>query len=119
MQLDEIFNIFNPPTRKAVQQNLQGFGDTFTARGADINRTIGALPSLLRHLQPVASYLSAPSTGLTRCSDRRPRNSVSVPGAGSSAITCERSPSRIAATTGAPCPPASSGYPVSPRTGRA
>jgi virulence factor Mce-like protein len=66
VQLDEIFNIFNPPTRQAVQQNLQGYGDTFTARGADINKTIEALPSLLRHLQPVASYLSAPSTELIR-----------------------------------------------------
>jgi hypothetical protein len=66
VQLDQIFNIFNPPTRQAVQQNLQGYGDTFTARGNDINRTIQALPSLLGHLQPVASYLSAPSTELTR-----------------------------------------------------
>jgi len=66
VQLDEIFSIFNPPTRQAVQQNLQGYGDTFTARGADINRTIQALPSLLGYLRPVASYLSAPSTELTR-----------------------------------------------------
>jgi virulence factor Mce-like protein len=69
VQLDEIFNIFNPPTRRAIQQNLQGYGDTFTARGADINRTIQALPSLLGHLRPVAAYLSAPSTGLIRFFD--------------------------------------------------
>src|SRR5207249_2973673 len=66
VQLDEVFNIFNPPTRVAVQGNLQGFGDTFAARGDDLNRTIQALPSLLAHLKPVASYLSAPSTELTR-----------------------------------------------------
>src|SRR5205085_5310924 len=66
VQLDEIFNIFNPPTRQAIQQNLQGYGDTFTARGADINKTIQALPSLLGHLRPVASYLSAPSSELIR-----------------------------------------------------
>ena len=66
VQLDQVFNIFNPPTRLAIQQNLQGYGDTFTARGNDINRTIQALPALLGHLQPVASYLSAPSTELTR-----------------------------------------------------
>jgi phospholipid/cholesterol/gamma-HCH transport system substrate-binding protein len=65
VQLDEIFNMFNPPTRRAIQQNLQGYGDTFASRGSDINTTIQALPSLLRHLQPVASYLSAPSTELT------------------------------------------------------
>jgi ABC-type transporter Mla subunit MlaD len=69
VQLDQIFNMFNPPTRTAVQQNLQGYGDTFTARGADINKTIQALPSLLGHLKPVASYLSAPSTELTRFFD--------------------------------------------------
>jgi phospholipid/cholesterol/gamma-HCH transport system substrate-binding protein len=66
VQLDQVFNMFNPPTRRAVQQNLQGFGDTFTARGGDINRTIQALPSLLGHLRPVAAYLSAPSAGLVR-----------------------------------------------------
>jgi virulence factor Mce-like protein len=69
VQLDQVFNMFNPPTRLAVQQNLQGYGDTFTARGADINRTIEALPSLLGHLRPVAAYLSAPSTELTRFFD--------------------------------------------------
>ena len=66
VQIDEVFNIFNPPTRKAVQQDLQGYGDAFTARGNDLNLTIQSLPSLLGHLRPVASYLSAPSTELTR-----------------------------------------------------
>jgi virulence factor Mce-like protein len=66
VQIDEVFNIFNPPTRRAIQQNLQGFGDTFTARGNDLNLTIQSLPSLLGHLRPVAAYLSAPSTGLIR-----------------------------------------------------
>jgi ABC-type transporter Mla subunit MlaD len=66
VQLDEIFNMFNPPTRQAAQQNLQGYGDAFTARGDDLNRTIQALPSLFGHLRPVAAYLSAPSTELTR-----------------------------------------------------
>jgi virulence factor Mce-like protein len=69
VQLDQVFNIFNPPTRLAVQQNLQGFGDTFAARGGDLNTTIQALPALLQHLQPVAAYLSAPSTQLTRFFD--------------------------------------------------
>jgi hypothetical protein len=69
VQIDEIFNMFNPPTRRAVQQNLQGFGDTFTGRGNDLNLTIQSLPSLLGHLRPVAAYLSAPSTGLIRFFD--------------------------------------------------
>lgn len=66
VQIDQVFNIFNPPTRQAVQQDLQGFGDAFTARGNDLNLTIQALPSLVGHLRPVASYLSSPSTQLTR-----------------------------------------------------
>jgi virulence factor Mce-like protein len=66
VQLDQVFDIFDPPTRLAVQQNLQGFGDTFAGRGGDLNTLVQALPSLLAHLQPVAAYLSAPATGLTR-----------------------------------------------------
>src|SRR5438477_4270312 len=69
VQIDEILNIFNPPTRSAIQQNLQGFGDTFTARCNDLNVTIQSLPSLLAHLRPVAHYLAAPSTELTRFFD--------------------------------------------------
>jgi ABC-type transporter Mla subunit MlaD len=66
VQLDEVFNMFDPPTRAAVRQNLVGFGDAFTARGADLNATIQSLPALFGHLRPVAAYLSAPSTELTR-----------------------------------------------------
>jgi virulence factor Mce-like protein len=66
VQLDEVFNIFNPPTRQAIQQNLQGYGNAFTARGNDLNVTIQSLPGLLGHLRPVAAYLTAPSTELTR-----------------------------------------------------
>ncbi len=69
VQLDEVFNIFNPPTRKAVQQNLSGYGDAFTARGNDLNLTIQSLPALLGHLEPVAAYLSAPSSELIRFFD--------------------------------------------------
>src|SRR6202035_4855606 len=66
VQLDQVFNIFDPPTRKAIQTNLVGFGDAFTARGNDLNLTIQSLPPLLQHLEPVAAYLSQPSTGLIR-----------------------------------------------------
>jgi virulence factor Mce-like protein len=69
VQLDQVFDIFNPPTRQAVQQDLVGFGDTFAARGGDLNALIVDLPPLLQHLTPVATYLSDPSTGLTRFFD--------------------------------------------------
>jgi virulence factor Mce-like protein len=66
VQLDQVFDVFNPPTRQAVQGNLVGFGNTFAARGSDLSSTIQSLPALLGYLTPVAAYLSDPSTGLVR-----------------------------------------------------
>jgi len=66
VQFDDIFKMFNTPTRNAVQQNLVGFGDTLASRGSALNDTISSLPALFQYLQPVAQYLSAPSTELTR-----------------------------------------------------
>ncbi len=66
VQLDQVFDIFNPPTRTAVQGNLVGFGDTFAARGGDLSSTIQSLPALLGYLTPVAAYLSDPASGLVR-----------------------------------------------------
>ena len=66
VQLDDIFKTFNPPTRRAVQQNLAGFGSTLAARGSDLNDTIASLPQLLFYLRPVTAYLADPSTQLTR-----------------------------------------------------
>jgi virulence factor Mce-like protein len=65
VQLDTVFDTFNPPTRQAIQQGLLGFGNTLAGRGGALNDTFHALPTLLGHLQPVAHYLSQPSTGLT------------------------------------------------------
>jgi virulence factor Mce-like protein len=69
VQFDDIFKMFDPRTRSAVQQNLVGFGDTFAARGSALNDTVSSLPELFGHLRPVAGYLSAPGTGLTRFFD--------------------------------------------------
>jgi virulence factor Mce-like protein len=65
VQFDQVFSAFDPKTRKAIQDDLVGFGDTLAGRGNDLNRTIAALPELFRHLTPVAAYLSDPRTGLT------------------------------------------------------
>ena len=65
VQLDQVFSMFNPPTRSAIQGNLVGFGDTFAARGGDLSSTIQSLPALFGYLTPVAAYLSKPSTQLT------------------------------------------------------
>jgi len=69
VQFEDLFQTFNPKTRTAVQQNLVGFGDTLAARGSALNDTIASLPRLLGHLEPVAQYLAAPNTQLTRLLD--------------------------------------------------
>jgi ABC-type transporter Mla subunit MlaD len=66
VQIDDIFNAFNTKTRVAIQQDLAGYGDVLAGRGSALNDTLYSLPKLLQHLQPVAHYLSQPSTGLVR-----------------------------------------------------
>lgn len=66
VQFDDVFKMFDTPTRNAIQTNLVGFGDTLASRGSALNDTIASLPSLFGYLQPVAQYLSAPSTELIR-----------------------------------------------------
>jgi virulence factor Mce-like protein len=66
VQIDDITNMFNDKTRVAIQQDLTGYGDVLAGRGSALNDTLSSLPSLLQYLQPVAHYLSQPSTGLVR-----------------------------------------------------
>jgi virulence factor Mce-like protein len=66
VQFEDIFSTFNSPTRKAIQDNLVGFGNALAARGSDLNDTIANLPRLLFYLRPVAAYLSNPNTELVR-----------------------------------------------------
>ena len=66
VQFDDLLKPFDPRTRKAVQANLVGFGNTLAGRGSALNETIASLPSLLGHLEPVARTLSEPRTQLTR-----------------------------------------------------
>jgi virulence factor Mce-like protein len=64
--IDEVLKMFDAPTRKASQENLQGFGDSFAGRGVSVGRTIEELPRFLQHLQPVMMNLSDPNTQLDR-----------------------------------------------------
>ena len=66
VQFDDVLKTFDAPTRRAIQNNLVGYGDVLAGRGGDLNDTIAALPRLLGHLEPVARNLAAPSTELTR-----------------------------------------------------
>ena len=69
VQFDDIFQSFNAPTRRAIQQNLVGFGNTLAGRGSALNDTLASLPALLGHLEPVARTLADPRTGLTTLID--------------------------------------------------
>jgi ABC-type transporter Mla subunit MlaD len=66
VQIDQVFDMFDQPTRTAIASGLRGFGDTLASRGSSLNATLEDLPPLLSYLTPVATYLSAPPTQLTR-----------------------------------------------------
>jgi ABC-type transporter Mla subunit MlaD len=66
VDIDEVFKMFDAKTRKASQDNLRGFGDSFAGRGAAVGRTVEEAPRLFGHLEPVARNLAAPDTQLPR-----------------------------------------------------
>jgi phospholipid/cholesterol/gamma-HCH transport system substrate-binding protein len=66
VQFDDVYKIFDQPTRTASGDNLDTFGDAFTGRGADINLLIQTLPETFRYLTPVAANLSDSRTQLGR-----------------------------------------------------
>ena len=66
VELDDFYNTFDEDTRKASQENLEGFGNAFALRGVAINETIADAPRFLRHLEPVARTLSDEDTKLGR-----------------------------------------------------
>jgi virulence factor Mce-like protein len=63
-ELDEVYEMFDEPTREAVQGNLGGWGDAFAARGQAVGRTLEELPPLLQSLEPVMATLAEPETDL-------------------------------------------------------
>jgi virulence factor Mce-like protein len=66
VEIDQVFNTFNKPTRTGIQSSLTGFGNGLSGRGADLNRAISALRPLVDNLTPVARNLSSPQTQLAR-----------------------------------------------------
>ncbi|HEX8121885.1 MAG TPA: hypothetical protein VF549_11535 [Solirubrobacteraceae bacterium] len=62
--LDELYNIYDAPTREGTERNLTGFGTAFAGRGQDLNTTIQQLPRLLGVLRPVMANLSDERTHL-------------------------------------------------------
>ncbi|WP_372791609.1 MlaD family protein [Paraconexibacter sp.] len=65
-ELDEVFSTFDAKTRQANQDNLQGFGDAFSGRGAGINETLRVAPALVLSLKNVMTNLNDPRTRLPR-----------------------------------------------------
>lgn len=63
--IDKFFDMFNTPTRKAIQRNLAGFGNALAGRGPQLNEAIGALRGLIEQGQPAAATLAAPSTNFS------------------------------------------------------
>jgi virulence factor Mce-like protein len=66
VDIDQLLNTFDTPTRAAILENLTEFGTALGGRGIDLNQAVGELRPLLVRLQPVAANLSSPRTALGR-----------------------------------------------------
>jgi virulence factor Mce-like protein len=66
VEIDQVLNTFNLPTRIGIRRSLNGFGDALAGRGQDLNAAIALLPPLLTNLEPVALNLADPRTRLAR-----------------------------------------------------
>ena len=64
MNIDELFNMFDKPTRTAIKINTNNFGDGLAGRGLGLNNTIAELRPLVTNAVPVLHNLAAPQTGL-------------------------------------------------------
>lgn len=62
VDIDEFFNMFDAPTRKAIQQNLAGFGNALAGRGPQINEALGAIRRAVESGQPLLRKIVEPST---------------------------------------------------------
>jgi ABC-type transporter Mla subunit MlaD len=66
VEIDDLFNMFDAKARIGSRNSLTGYGAGLAGRGTDLNLAIFALGPLLEDLQPVASNLADPETGLDR-----------------------------------------------------
>ena len=86
VQVDDIFKMFNAPTRAAQKENLNEFGDAFASRGTDLNDAFSQLQPLIVHVLAVTrqpersprhdSPMAVPkprAVGAGGCARRRPR----------------------------------------------
>jgi len=62
VDIDEFFDMFDEPTRKAIRQNLAGFGNALAGRGPQLNEAFGALRRAVVNGQPVLRKIVEPSS---------------------------------------------------------
>lgn len=62
VEIDDFFDMFNPPTRSASQTNLNMLGDGLAGRGDDLNRALSDVQPLVDNLLPVMNNLLDPRT---------------------------------------------------------
>ncbi len=64
VELDDVLDTFDAPTRRATQEVLEQLGGGLAGRGGDLNLAIGSLRPAVRRLAPVMRSLAAPGTDL-------------------------------------------------------
>ena len=64
LEFEDVYEIFDPETRPAIQRATAGFGDSFAGRGQSINEAVESLNPFLRSLTPVMRNLGDPDTEL-------------------------------------------------------
>ena len=66
VQVDEVAEAYDEPTRDAIRRATRNFGDILAARGPDLNTTISELPRFFGLVEPVSRNLADPKTRLGR-----------------------------------------------------
>jgi phospholipid/cholesterol/gamma-HCH transport system substrate-binding protein len=64
VNIEDLFNMFNKPTRTAIKINTNNFGDGLAARGTGLNQVIAELRPLVKNAIPVLHNLASTPTGL-------------------------------------------------------
>lgn len=62
VEIGDFFDMFNAPTRRASQVNLDEYGDGFAGRGADLNAALNEVRPLVDNLLPATRNLMDPRT---------------------------------------------------------
>jgi ABC-type transporter Mla subunit MlaD len=66
VEVDEVVDELDAPTRRNLARVVEGFGTGFISRGVDFNASLSALRPLLEDARPVFAGLAAPATQLPR-----------------------------------------------------